>query len=193
MRLLALCSCILFGLLGQADGDNPAPADGWAKTVETLGAALSENDPGALLSVLSEDKSIFTFDGKGSDVVRLLIRTRKATLIGSFNYTHAPETMATDMAEAVKNAEVPEEVKKRMAMRDEPHARRANRTAVQWLVETLQAKQGDRVGALIFWCERTQSGDPPEIVFVLLKGDPEAQNTKIKSICFGNLSPHSNR
>src|SRR6185295_11918787 len=106
MRLLALCSCFLFGLVGVPEGDSP-PADGWAKTVETLGAALTENDPGAMLNVLSEDKSIFTFDGKGSDVVRLLIRTRKAQLIGAFNYTHAPETMATDMAEAVKNAEVP--------------------------------------------------------------------------------------
>src|SRR5438046_3143508 len=142
---------------------------------------------------LEEDTSILTFDGKGIDGMQLPSRTRKAQLIVSCNYTHAPETMATDMAEAVKNAEVPEEVKKRMAMRDENHARRANHTAVTWLVETLQARQGDRVGALVFWCERTPSGEPPEIVFVLLKADPEAQNSKIKAICFGSLSPRSNK
>jgi hypothetical protein len=187
MRLLALCSCFLFGLLAPTEGDNP-PADNWPKTVETLGAALTDSDPGMLLSVLGEDKSIFTFDGKGSDGMQLLSRTRKAQLIGSFNYTHAPETMASDMAEAVKNAEVPEEVKRRMAMRDEVHARKANRTAVTWLVETLGAKQGDRVGALIYWCERAPNGEPPEIVFVLVKADPDAQNKKIKAICFGSLS-----
>ena len=185
MRVLALCCTVLFGLLAPPEGDS-TPADTWSKTVDTLGAALSENDPGAMLSVLSEDKSISTFDGKGSDVVRLLIRTRKATLIGSFNYVYAPEAMATDISEAIKNAEVPEELKRKMAFRDEPHARRANRTVVTWLSETLGAKQGDKVGALMFWCDKPANGEAPEVVFVLVKADPESQNTRIKTISFGN-------
>ena len=90
-----------------------------------------------------------------------------------------------DIAEAFKSAEVPEELKRKMAIRDDAHARRANRTAVTWLSESLGAKQGDKVGVLIFWCDKSAS-DEPEVVFLLVKGDPESQYTKVKAICFGN-------
>jgi len=159
MRLLILSLAVLFALATsansvepqQAGGDGPAPDNSnWAKTVEALGVALSENDAGALLAVLSDDVSITTCDMKNGDAVRLLARTKKATLISSLSYVYAPENMANDVAEAFKNAEVPEELKRRMAMRDDAHARRANRTAVNWLGEALAAKQGDKVGVLVF-------------------------------------------
>jgi len=186
MRLLTLCTALLFALAQQAAGDgpaNPAP-DSWPKTVEALGIALSESDASALVPVLADDVSISTFDSKSTEM-RLLARIRKGTLISSLNYVHAPETMANDIAEAFKSAEVPEELKRKMAIRDDAHARRANRTAVTWLSESLGAKQGDKVGVLIFWCDKSAS-DEPEVVFLLVKGDPESQYTKVKAICFGN-------
>jgi len=189
MRLTVLSIAILFAVARQAAGDEAAP-DNWPKTVETLATALSESDPGALLPVLTDDVAINTFDAKNGDAVRLLARTRKGMLISGFNYVYAPETMANDVAEAFKNAEVPEELKRKMAVRDDVHARRANRTCLTWLSEALGAKQGDKVGVLIFWCDKSASGDP-EVVFILVKGDPESQYTKVKTICFGNPIPRS--
>src|SRR4051794_40771338 len=117
MRLLILSLTVLFALATSASsaepqqpgGDGPAPDNStWAKTVEALGVALSDNDAGALLAVLSEDVAITTCDTKNGDAVRLLARTKKGTLISGFSYVHAPENMANDVAESVKNAEVPE-------------------------------------------------------------------------------------
>jgi len=191
MRWLVLSTCFLFGLVGQASGDGPA-ADNWPKTVEDLATALRDSDPGALLPVLSDDASINMFDSKNGDAVRLLARTRKGNLIGTFNFVHAPEAMASDIAEIMKTAEVPEELKHRMGMHDAAHARRANRTAVTWLSEALGAKAGDKIGVLIFWCDKPAAGDP-ELIFILVKGDPEAQFTKVKTICFGNPMPRPNK
>jgi hypothetical protein len=184
MRLLIVILAALFAMAQQAGGDEPAP-DNWPKTVETFANALGESDPAALLPVLSEDVSITTFDAKGGDAVRLLARTRKGAVISHLTYVHAPENMANQIAEAFKNAEVPEELKRKMALRDEAHALRANRTAVNWLTESLGAKQGDKVGVVIFWCEKAANGQP-EVVFILLKGDPQSEFGKVKSICFGN-------
>jgi hypothetical protein len=201
MRLLILSFTVLFALATsarsaepqQAGGDGPTPDNSnWAKTVEALGVALSDNDAGALLAVLSEDVSITTCDMKNGDAVRLLARTKKGTLISGFSYVYAPENMANDVAEAVKNAEVPEELKRRMAMRDEAHARRANRTAVNWLGEAVAAKQGDKVGVLVFWCDKSTSGDA-EMVFVLVKGEVQGESTKVKSLCFGNPLPRMSK
>ena len=191
MRLLILSLAVLFALARQAGGDDAAP-DPWPKTVEGLTIALADNDAGALLAVLSDDVAITTCDMKNGDAVRLLARTKKGSLISSFSYVFAPETMANDIAEAIKNAEVPEELKRRMAMRDDAHARRANRTAVTWLSEAVGAKQGDKVGVLVFWCDKTNNADA-EVVFILVKGDPQSQFSKVKSICFGNPTPRMHK
>ena len=187
MRLLILSLAVLFAVAQQAGGDDPAP-DQWPKTVEAFGAALADNDAGGLVAVLSDDVSITTCDMKNGDAVRLLARTKKGTLISSSSYVFAPETMANDIAEAFKNAEVPEELKKKMAMHDDAHARRSNRTAASWLSEALGAKQGDKVGVLVFWCDKSTSGDA-ELIFILVKGDPQSQFGKVKSLCFGNPLP----
>lgn len=192
MRFLIVSFAVLFALATstssveaqQAGGETPTP-NNWQKTVESLGVALAENDAGALLAVLSDDVSINTFDAKNGDAVRLLARTRKGTLVGALSYSYAPENMAGEIAEAFKSAEVPEELKRKMAMRDDGHARRANRTAVTWLAESLGAKQGDKVGVLIFWCDKPTNGNP-EVVFVLLKGDYVSQFSKVRGICFGD-------
>jgi hypothetical protein len=191
MRFLILSLAVLFAVAQQAGGDDAAPdaaPDQWSKTVAALGTALADNDAGALLAVLSDDVSITTCDFKNGDAIRLLARTKRGTLISSFNYVHAPETMANDVAESFKNAEVPEELKRRMAMRDETHARRANRTAVTWLSEQIGAKQGDKVGVLAFWCDKSANGDA-ELIFILVKGDPQSQFGKVKALCFGNPLP----
>jgi hypothetical protein len=120
----------------------------------------------------------------------LLAKTKKGQLLSSLNYVFAPEKMANEIADAFKSAEVPEELKRKMDIRDEAHSKRANRTAVTWLAESLGAKQGDKVGVLIYWCDKTAS-EAPEVIFILVKGDKESQNSKVKAICFGNPIPRS--
>jgi len=195
MRLLTWSVALLFALAispssveaQQAGGENPAP-DNWPKTVEALATALNNNDAGELLAVLSEDVSITTFESKNADGTRLLAKTKKGQAISALNYVFAPEQMANEIAEAFKSAEVPEELRRRMDIRDEAHSRRANRTAVTWLTESLGAKQGDKVGVIIYWCDKTANEDP-EVIFILVKGDPQSQHAKIKSVCFGNPIP----
>jgi len=206
MRSLLLITSLLFAALTQANDEsapltlsepaasavtaNPGPsAEAWQKTVETLGAALADNDPGVVLSVLVEVPAISTFDGKVADAARLLARTRKGALIASFTYTFEPQNMAGDIAESFKAAELPEELKLRMQVKDENHLRRANKTAVAWLAEALAAKTGEKVGVLIFWCDRPANGESAELVFVLVKADTEPASSRIKTVAFGNPTP----
>jgi hypothetical protein len=56
---------------------------------------------------------------------------------------------------------------------------------VTWLTECLGAKAGDKVGVVIFWCDKPANGNP-EVVFILVKGDAQSEFAKIKAICFGN-------
>lgn len=177
----------------------PAPSpeqQAWPGRVEAFAAALVRGDVAAAEGALSVRSLVRRFDGSaGVEVTRLIERVAKSTLIGQHGYVHPPLVMAADIAADFKNAAaVPEKAKAKFVMDDDGEMKRANATAVQWVVEQVGARTGTPVGVIIFWTPR-----PPvpgvtasdgavvyDTVFVLCRGDEVAPHEyKIDTVVFG--------
>lgn len=181
-----------------------AAAPDFGQTVDRLCTALGESDAELLLSLLAEGARLRTFEPRATDAARLLARTRRGELLFARHYAQAPATFASDLSEAVRSAaNVPEEVKRRMALRDERHARHANATAQQWLVAQCDGQASGRLAVLVFWVERPapESAPPPasggqavggtaELVFLVVRPEegppPVGRAPRIAHITFGD-------
>ena len=186
---------LIIGLLFAAPvgGQTTQPSDpqmSWSSVVERFSTALCANDAGALLPLLGEDVSIECLDGHSADAVRLLARTRGATLIGGKAYFGPSGTLATDLAEQIKVAEVSAAFKNWMVPRDPAQAKRANLTAARWLNETLGARSIDPVAVLVFVSDpaSSESAGPREksALFVLIRGACAGTSPGVCRIAFGD-------
>lgn len=171
----------------------PVGMDQWGDTVDQFARALSENDPAGLPSLLSDGVTLASFEGKQVEVLHLLARLHKGEMLMARGYVHPAKGIASDIAQEFLNSSVPEELKRKMLLRDEQHARRANETAMRWLADLAGARNGDWVGVLMFWCERKQATDDlpaAEVVFVLVRAEVDARGNpgKIKHIAFGDAT-----
>jgi hypothetical protein len=190
MRILAILTSL--AILAPAAAQTTQPADqAWPATVSDFGQSLVSSDPAALLPLLCENVTVQAFDAKTADAIRLLARVRGGTLVFSRGYMEQPRTLAADIAEAFRNATVPDEIKLKMAPQSDVQMRRANQIALQWVSQTLAAAKDDLVGVSVFWCSRAAT--PPaaepsqEMVFVLVKGSAaDPAHPRIQSISFGD-------
>lgn len=193
MRWLSLGLLVILGLCGQARGQGrssePDPqADRWNQAVQSLARVLSDNDATTLVWPLADDVSIRSFDSKATDAVKLLARTRGGRALFVRGYNSVPQTLAGDIAQVIRDADVPEEIKRRMDPRDDERLERANRIAVAWVNQTLECKPSDRIGVIVLFCARPaddKSSGGPEMVFVLVKA-AAGDSVRIQSLAFGD-------
>jgi hypothetical protein len=188
---------------GQSTRQAPASAPldrAWAAVVEQLAGFLSDSDAEGLASLLSDTVVIQSFEHRLSDPLRFLGRARKAELVSCHTYAHPGMSIASDVAHDLRSARIPDEVRRRLALRDERHARRANSIADDWVSAALDAKAGDTVTVMVFWRERGDAearaeGARSELLWVLLKAStppapagPEdaAAAPRIQHIAFGD-------
>lgn len=198
---------LLLGLVGRASGQTTRPAekaaDAWPRAVEALSRALVEGNLGAVEGLLSARASCRRFDSVNpEDPARMVERLVKSTLVGQHAYLHPPLVMAADIAADFKNAAaVGDKAKARYIVDDENEMKRANATAVQWVVEQLEAKAGTPVGVIILWTPRPAAPGAPqgtavvsEPLFVLCRGEEVAAGEyRVNAIVFGNPIPASQR
>ena len=210
-RLVVL---VILCVVAQARGDNArvspaAPAKeavvnpAWAAVVEQLTKSLADSDAETLASLLSDTVVIQSFEHRLSDPLRFMGRTRRAEVLSCRTYTHPGLTIASDVSDDLRASRIPEELRRRLALRDESHARRANSIAYHWVASAVAAKPGDTVTVMVLWRERGGDGElrgqaaRSELLWVLVKADtpplaaaeePPAQPAvpKIKHIAFGD-------
>ena len=212
MRVIALGALMLLVVCGQgfaqvkgqsgrqtataSQPEKPSAPVGieiWGNTVDQFARALSENDPAGLPALLSDGVTLASFEGKPVEVLHLLARVHKGEMLMARSYVHPAKSIASDISEEFRNSVVPEDLKRKMLLRDEQHARRANETAMRWLADVAGARNGDWVGVLMFWCERKQATDDlpiAEVVFILIRAEVDARGNpgKIKHIAFGDAA-----
>jgi hypothetical protein len=120
--------------------------------------------------------------------------------------------MAADVAADFKQATaVPEKVRMLFLIDDEIEMKRANATAVQWVIEQLEARQGQPVAVIVLWAAKPPAPPPPadlndplptdprpapvaaaayEPVFVLLRGEEtDPHKFRINYAVYGNPVP----
>src|SRR5688500_15911524 len=160
----------------------------WSTVVTEFAQALAGNDPAAVAAVLADSANIHSVTGKMSDALRLMASTRQCQLISARAYVHVPPSVAGDVAEAFRQALVPDEVKLMMIPQDEAQLRRANATAALWLTDSLGARGGDRVAMIVLWSEEKSdaTANPVQrVMFVLLKGRTTDAAPTIETVVFG--------
>jgi hypothetical protein len=189
-----------------ADKSAPPPQrdvvvdDAWLKTVEGFAKSLASGDLIATEEALKARASVRRFDGVQKEELWRLAECAggtetKAIIVGQHGYIHPPLVMAADIAADFKNATaVPDNVKAKFLVDDETEIRRANATAVQWIVEQLGASDGTPVGVIVLWTPKAvlpgaAGTETPvfEAIFVLCRGEEVARHRfKINMVIYGN-------
>lgn len=191
MRWLSFAVVFVLMLAGEARGqaEEVSPLkDPWNQAVLRLSQVLADGDAAALVSSLAEGVTYRAFDAKSADAVHLLARTKKGTVLFNQGYSQTPQTLAADIARSVRDAQVPETIKRSLIPQSEAQTVRANATAEQWIHESLEPKAGERIGVIVLWCEReaNDKAGKSELLFVLLKADQDEALPRMRTILYGH-------
>jgi hypothetical protein len=173
----------------------PAPPAPWPGAVDKLAQALTTGDPATIKAMLDTSCQVKRFTGEDKeDASQMLRRVAGGQVLGAHGYVYPPMVMAADIAADFKTAAaVPDNLKKQMIPDADEAMKRANATAAQWVGASLDAQTGDRVGAIVLWCPRSQvPGMVPgvsstaEPVFVLVKAQEASKDKfRIRQIVYG--------
>jgi hypothetical protein len=205
MRIVLLSSlAALVTLTTPAPGQTTQPSvQAWPRAVEAFAKSLAEGNLNASVSALMPGAVVRRFDGAQNDELwRLAGRVEKSTIVGQHAYIHPPLVMAADIAVDFKNAAaVPDKAKVKFIVDDDGEIKRANATAVEWVVEQLKVREGTPVGVIVLWAPRPvppgmKSTEPQafDAIFVLCRGEQLAGGKfKINEVIYGEPAPEVNR
>lgn len=196
MRQLVPGIAVLLLVAGSA-GQTTRPADAaWSLMVRRVAAAIAEGDAASLAGALAGDVVIRAIDGMESrpaDALRLLARAARSKIVCSLAYEGLPERLATDLAEAMREAGLPAESGEQFVLADEAQARRANAVGARWLAETLGATPGAPVGVVVLTPDDRAAQETPNasgrLLFVLLRGEARTGARTVSVIAFGDPLP----
>lgn len=173
-----------------------AAEQAWPRTVEALARALTDGDRAALESLLTARAKVRHFGtSTAEEPGKVAERLAKSILVGHHGYVHPPMVMAADVATDFKVATaVPDKAKVKFVIDDQDEIKRANATAVQWVVEQLAATPGTQVGIIVLWSARPggAAGTDPvfEPVFVLCRGEETGTGAyRLTNVVYGNPLP----
>lgn len=189
--ILVIAFLAMPGFRASAQTTKPASAD-WSGAVQSLAAALAGGDSAVVREMLGTDGTVRPFFGSGGHgLAALLEQAELAGVVSNRAYRFPAATLATDLAEDVRDsAIVREDQKAPMIPADSIGYQRAETTASQWLKTVLGAENGDQIGFIVLWI-RDKSGDFTTIrrgrpLFVLAIGDAKGDAVRIRKIVFGN-------
>ena len=225
LAAMALASVVPGAVRAQSpDASDPSPATQpitsraqrtlWNSTVNLFASALIDStDSTALRALVNDDVIVRQFNRAGrQEISNLRDHVTGMHVIMSRTYMQTPGTLAGDIANAIKDVPLPDEVKRRLTPADEAALKRANTTASTWVSASLFTNGSEPVAVVVLWKEgmeppTTQPEDDepadkeakgekkpePKLapiampVFILLKGDAVTDGRiKISQICFGN-------
>jgi len=172
----------------------------WPRMVQGLARALCEGDRATIDGMLSNRGNVRRFGMTTSEnTAAMCEKLSKSLLVGQHAYMHPPLVMAADIAADFKLATtVPDRAKARFLIDDDVEMKRANATAVQWVVEQFAATQGTPIGVIVLWTPRANpaGGNAPPLfdtVFVLCRGEEVGPlEYKLTNVVYGNPIPEGN-
>jgi hypothetical protein len=183
---------------GASAGLAPAAVNqAWPRAVEAFAKSLAGGDLTATEAALTPRAVVRRFEAaRGAETWRLAERAVKSTIIGQHAYVHPPLVMAADIAADFKNAAaLPEKSKAQYIVDDDSEIKRANTTAVNWVVEELGVAAGTPVGVIVLWTPRPlppgakESESTPvfDVMWVLCRGEETAGHKfRINTVVYGN-------
>jgi hypothetical protein len=211
-RSLAVSAAVLAVVLaagisaGQSAGQSVGPVSDttqpandvppqWRQVVSdvamVLGGELPQGRQSALAQRVTQETLIHRFNHLDRDSAQQMCdQLAGLSIVCQRGYAGIPDSMASDIAAAVRDSALPAPLKKQLAP-DDAALRRANATASAWLTQTLEPADGDLVGVIVF-CPETSasqsadSSDSPTIQFVIFKGCQTARGIMLTRIVYGD-------
>jgi hypothetical protein len=180
------------GATANAQTTQPSQSpSGWQDCVDRLSDALRGKDLKSLGAVLDRGPVIRTF---GSDMLqppeRLLGSTTGAKVLGQHTYLKLPSTLATDLAEDFKTADVPETLRGDFIVNGADAERTANEVAARWLTHLLGPGNDSPFAVIVLWrqersdtFQNTASRRP---VFLLVRGEFSEGQYVVRQIVYGD-------
>ena len=173
-----------------AQTTRPAPA-GFGELLQKLAEHLVDRDLSPLTEVLAEDATIDSF-ADGQQPPEKLMQVLSGTIpVSARAYGQSPSSLASDLAEDFEhNKQVPDNVRRDM-IPDSESIVRANVTACQWVMQTLDPGRRHAVGVIVV-CPHPEPAPlnkrpiPVQPIFVLIKAEMDGGKFKIRQIVFGN-------
>jgi hypothetical protein len=182
--LVGLLTALMCGI-AAAPATRPA-GNSWPGAVTALARAVAENDAQALPSLLASEVTIQRFNGDSVSPARLFALPAQRTLLFTRAYPQLPDSLATDLADAATAWKQPEVIKAGFTLIDPNRRKSADQTARRWLIHSLQAKPTDPIGVAALWCQDLDNGNPGQIMFILVKGQPTLSgDMRIGGMVFG--------
>ena len=175
----------------------------WNSTVSAFANALVDPSDLTMHTLVSDELIVRQFNRAGrQEMTHLRDHVSGMHLIMSRAYLQTPTMLASDLATAMKDVPLPDEIKRRLTPGDEAALKRANAIASKWIGASLFTSGSEPVAILVLWKEGIEapatqpaSGDDkdedkaPAVampVFILLKGDVVGDRIVISQICFGD-------
>lgn len=187
--LIFIASLLLSANRTQAQTTQPTA---WRTNVESFAGAILAADAGQLRSMVADKYVLQDFRrSREGDWAVMLHTLAGAQLVGAHASLYPSLSVAAELAGDIKGAaQIPEHLRARYLPADEIDMKRANATAAQWIESSLEASQGDHVGVIALWIDRTDApADSVEqgLLFILIKGRQLADGEfRINRIVYGN-------
>lgn len=167
--LLAISSPVL-GQTTQPSSAAPPPAK-WEALIQGIAKSLvaGRNDTGPYLS---DPCTIRSFNAPSKTQADLIAHTRGATLLMAKAYVFPGGAVASDIAGAVVDAAVPDDIKKALTPAEGEPTIRANATAGLWVQNAIGISEGDAYAVIVY--ANSESAQSPTaqggVFFVLARG-----------------------
>ena len=175
---------------GNAHAQTTQPVDSWSTVLTQLSDVLRGTNLDALNVMLAGGPVIRTFSSHTVQPPdQLLGATSGCKLIGVHAYLKAPTSLATDLADDFKSADVPDDLRHDMLIADRAAERSANEIAARWVSQILQPSGGQAIGVIVLWCQErsssfsTSSNRP---VFLMVKADLADGKYVFRQVIFGD-------
>jgi len=152
---------------------------------------VRDGNADALNAVLDHGPVIRTFSSDAlQNGERLLEAASDCKQVGLHAYLKLPTSLASDLSDDFKSADVPDNVRRDMLIPDPSAERSANEIAARWVGQILHPSGDEAVGVLILWPkgkgDRFGSMPPRHPVFLLVKADCVDGKYVFREVIFGD-------
>jgi hypothetical protein len=126
----------------------------WSSTVNAFATALLDSSDSTMHSLLADDVIVRQFNRAGrQQLSQLRDHVSGMRVIMCSAYPQTPNSLAGDIANAIKDVPLPEDVKRRLTPPDEANLKRANATASKWISASLFTSGSEPVAVVVLWKE----------------------------------------
>jgi hypothetical protein len=192
IRNLTLAASLFAGVNGVAIAGGEAPA-GWATAVNNLTVTLTQPVPPEMLRSQFADRFLCrSLDGTSAELDSLAAALLHADWVEQLTYKTTPESLAADIAKAVKNAPISDDVKRYLTPVSGQPERTANVTAMKWIAQQLKARGDQPIAVLLAHIPADDRTAAPHgrIAVVLLAGEMVGREQfRFKQVAFGDFTP----